>query len=40
MALKKHFLIELMRICNSHRGAQVPSAAMRLVWDVEVPFIR
>ena len=31
---------ELMRVHTSHRGTQLPFAAMRLVRDGEVPFIR
>ena len=31
---------ELMRVRTSHRGTQLPVAAMRLVRDGEVPFIR
>jgi hypothetical protein len=31
---------ELMRVRPSHRGTQLPFAAMRLARDGEVPFIR
>jgi hypothetical protein len=31
---------ELMRKRTSHRGTQLPVAALRLVRDGEVPFIR
>ncbi len=31
---------ELMRVRTSHRGISMPAAAIRLVRDGEVPFIR